>query len=188
MYVCGGGQEWKIADPICTFFFSILVLFTTSAFALLLLCWVLGVGCQPRLTVHVVFVFVPARAVRLVRQSVGVLMEGVPEGLNPDEVQRELSGLSGVLEVHDLHIWSLSVGKPSLSAHLLVDHDSVGTHLRHSHLCRGLAFTHPSLISPTAGVLEAVHRLCASRFNIHHTTVQIETAADRVACNPHHRD
>ena len=89
-------------------------------------------------------------------------MEGVPEGLNPEEVQAELNALPGVLEVHDLHIWSLSVGKPSLSFHLLAD-------------------------KTAEGVLEAVHQLCAARFNIHHTTVQIETATDRVACNPNFR-
>ncbi len=89
-------------------------------------------------------------------------MEGVPEGIDPEEVQSELQDITNVLEVHDLHIWSLSVGKPSLSCHLLVDHNA-------------------------QGVLEAVHKLCATRFNIHHTTVQIETAADRVACNPNYR-
>jgi len=121
--------KWRVADPICTFLFSILVLFTT---------------------------------VRLVRQSVGVLMEGVPEGINPEEVIKALRSVPGVLEVHDLHIWSLSVGKPSMSAHLLVDDRS-------------------------DGVLEKANQICGDEFNIHHTTIQIEKAADRVACNPHYR-
>ena len=56
--------SWRIADPLCTFFFSLLVLFTTT---------------------------------RLIKQSVGVLMEGVPEGIDPDDVEAALQKLPGVL-------------------------------------------------------------------------------------------
>jgi len=43
-------------------------------------------------------------------QSVSVLMEGVPEGIDPDQMLEDLYAIPGVKEVHDLHIWSLSVG------------------------------------------------------------------------------
>jgi len=117
--------EWRIADPLCTFLFSILVLFTTT---------------------------------RLIKQSVAVLMEGVPEGLDPDEVEQALMDVPGVLAVHDLHIWSLSVGKPSLSVHLY---------------CRDDA----------AHVLAAANRMCAKKYNIHHSTIQVERAHDDIECN-----
>jgi zinc transporter 2 len=119
--------SWKIADPICTFMFSILVLFTT---------------------------------IRLVKQSVGVLMEGIPEGIDPKAVENSLFDVEGVREVHDLHIWSLSVGKPSLSVHLLAEGDG-------------------------KGVLERSTKMLAREYNIHHTTIQVELAHDEVACNPH---
>lgn len=117
--------EWRLADPICTFFFSILVLFTTT---------------------------------RLIRQSIGVLMEGVPDGIVPDEVEESLLQVPGVIAVHDLHIWSLSVGKPSLSVHLS---------------CRDDA----------AHVLAMANKMCARKYNIHHSTIQVERAHDDVNCN-----
>lgn len=118
--------EWRVADPICTFLFSILVLFTTT---------------------------------RLIKQSIGVLMEGVPEGIDPDTVQHALETVQGVTQVHDLHIWSLSVGKPSLSVHILCeDHADE--------------------------VLARATALCANRFNIHHSTIQVERQKDKVHCNP----
>jgi len=119
--------EWKIADPLTTFAFSILVLFTTA---------------------------------RLIRQSVGVLMEGVPEGIDPDHVEEALGHLPGVVSVHDLHIWSLSIGKPSLSVHLFVKDDDDSEQL-----------------------LAAATELLASKFRIHHTTIQIEKPHDKIRCN-----
>jgi len=118
--------SWRICDPICTFLFSILVLFTT---------------------------------VRLVKQSAMVLMEGSPDGIDPDDVQRTLQSIKGVTEVHDLHIWSLSVGKPSLSVHMLCTNDA-------------------------HGVLQQANELLIARYNIHHTTIQVEREHDQIHCNP----
>ena len=119
-------REWAIADPICTFIFSLLVLFTTA---------------------------------RLVKQSVGVLMEGAPDGIDPSAVEQALHGVKGVLEVHDLHVWSLSVGKPSLSVHLLARQgDDTGEVLREATLMLG------------------------KRYNIHHSTIQVEREGDEIYC------
>lgn len=117
--------DYKIADPICTFLFSIVVLFTTT---------------------------------RLIRQSVAVLMEGVPEGISPDEVEENLLNINGVIDIHDLHIWSLSVGKPSLSVHILANDDS-------------------------KLVLTDCTKMLAEKYNIHHSTIQVERVHDDVACN-----
>jgi zinc transporter 2 len=118
--------EWRIADPICTFVFSIIVLVTT---------------------------------VRLVKQSLAVLMEGSPDGIDPVKVEQKLRSILSVYAVHDLHIWSISVGKPSLSVHLLARTDG-------------------------KGVLEAAHQMLATVFNIHHSTIQVELGSDAIACNP----
>lgn len=61
------------------------------------------------------------RAWILLRSSVNVLLEGVPEGVNLDELRAELSALPGVTEVHDLHVWSVTSGVHSLTTHLVVD-------------------------------------------------------------------
>ena len=119
-------DRWSIADPICTFIFSVLVLFTTA---------------------------------RLVKQSVGVLMEGAPEGIDPAVVEEALHAVQGVLEVHDLHVWSLSVGKPSLSVHLLSKEDA-------------------------HGVLREATTMLGRKFNIHHSTIQVEREGDEL-CNEH---
>jgi hypothetical protein len=60
--------------------------------------------------------------------------------------------------VHDLHIWSVSVGKPSLSVHLQ---------------CQDNA----------DDVLVVVNKMCASKYNITHSTIQIERRRDNVDCN-----
>ncbi|MEW5967339.1 MAG: cation diffusion facilitator family transporter [Pseudomonadota bacterium] len=57
-------------------------------------------------------------ALRLLREVVHVLMEGVPLHVQLDAVGRDLAGLDGVHRVHDLHVWTLSSGTIALSAHL----------------------------------------------------------------------
>ncbi|MGE5319836.1 MAG: cation diffusion facilitator family transporter [Hyphomicrobiaceae bacterium] len=57
-------------------------------------------------------------ALRLLREVVHVLMEGVPGHVRLDVVGQDLAALDGVLRVHDLHVWTLSSGSIALSAHL----------------------------------------------------------------------
>jgi cobalt-zinc-cadmium efflux system protein len=57
-------------------------------------------------------------AVRLLREAVHVLMEGVPLHIRLDAVGHDLAALDGVLRVHDLHVWTLSSGTLALSAHI----------------------------------------------------------------------
>ena len=54
----------------------------------------------------------------VIKNSVNVLMEGVPKSVKWDVVNRQIQDITGVTNVHDLHIWSISVGKPALSVHL----------------------------------------------------------------------
>ena len=60
------------------------------------------------------------RAWNLFRQSVNVLLEGVPEGLDLSAIDGRLRAVSGVRNVHDLHIWAIGSGKASLTAHLIL--------------------------------------------------------------------
>jgi cobalt-zinc-cadmium efflux system protein len=65
-----------------------------------------------------VALLISVSAIRLLREAVHVLMEGVPLTIKLDTVGHDLAALSGVLRVHDLHVWTLSSGTLALSAHL----------------------------------------------------------------------
>ncbi len=90
-------------------------------------------------------------SVRLIFQSVNVLMEGAPPHIPIQEVREALSSLEGVEEVHDLHVWSLSEGAVILTAHL-----------RTGPTIRSVQVTRAAL-----AVLE-------DRFGIRHATLQVE--------------
>ncbi len=98
-------------------------------------------------------VLLVASAVRLVRESVEILLEGAPRHLDLDTIAREVAGLPGVARVHDLHIWTVGAGFLSMSAHvdLLAGADS-------------------------EAVRRSVHRLLHQRYEIAHTTIQTESA------------
>lgn len=57
----------------------------------------------------------------LLRDSIHILLEGAPAHLDLEEIRAALAGLSGVKEVHDLHLWSLTQGSESMSGHLVVE-------------------------------------------------------------------
>jgi len=114
--------------------------------------------CDPICT-FLFSILVLVTTIRLVKQSAVVLMEGSPEGIDPDEVQKSLEEIKGVTEVHDLHIWSLSVGKPSLSVHMLCTDDA-------------------------HAVLQLANDMLSDQYNIHHTTIQVEKEHDQIHCNP----
>jgi cobalt-zinc-cadmium efflux system protein len=59
-------------------------------------------------------------AVRLMRESLHALMEGVPHGLSVEAIGAEMARVEGVLSVHDLHVWTLSGSRTALSAHVVV--------------------------------------------------------------------
>ena len=98
----------------------------------------------------------------LLRSSVNVLMEGVPEGLDLDHLRAELAGLPGVSEVHDLHVWSVTSGQHNLTAHLVCE-------------------------SPPDDLLQRVQAL-AQKYDLPHSTVQIEAPGLHDAGHEHHDD
>jgi cobalt-zinc-cadmium efflux system protein len=98
-------------------------------------------------------VLVLASSWSILRESVGILLEGTPRGIDAEEVGRAMASLEGVQEVHDLHIWTISSGFPSLSAHVLV---AAGAD------CHGIRLR--------------LERMLADRFALTHTTLQVEHA------------
>jgi cobalt-zinc-cadmium efflux system protein len=87
----------------------------------------------------------------LIRQSVAVLMESAPGHINVDDVRSSLLELPHVLNVHDLHVWTITSGFVALSAHVTCP----GEH-RHDSLLR------------------SARAMLADRFGIRHTTIQID--------------
>ncbi|OWZ05019.1 Cation Diffusion Facilitator (CDF) protein [Phytophthora megakarya] len=66
-------------------------------------------------------ILVMGTTIGIIQESVHVLMEGTPHGIDIKEIEKGLQGCLSVITVHDLHIWSLSAGVPSLSVHLVSD-------------------------------------------------------------------
>ncbi len=56
---------------------------------------------------------------RLLRDAVGIMLDGVPSGINLEEVNATLRGLPGVVDVHHVHVWALSTSQTALTAHVV---------------------------------------------------------------------
>jgi cobalt-zinc-cadmium efflux system protein len=69
----------------------------------------------------VIGLLVLASSWSVLRDSVHILLEGAPKGMDTRELGRRLAELPGVVEVHDLHVWTITSGFPALSAHVLVE-------------------------------------------------------------------
>ncbi|KAI8575653.1 hypothetical protein K450DRAFT_260866 [Umbelopsis ramanniana AG] len=115
--------DLTIVDPICTFIFSILVMYTTY---------------------------------HLVKDSLAVLMEGTPLNIQPEAIERSILEIPGVVAVHDLHVWNLSPGKSSLTAHITFDKNAL-----HSY---------------DEILYQAQHVVCDT-YGVHHSTLQLESDA-----------
>lgn len=95
--------------------------------------------------------FILPRTWRLLREAVGVLLEGTPSDINVASVREVLASVPGVQGVHDLHVWSLTSGYNALSAHLVAADPSS---------------------SPV--VMTAARNAVTTQFNIRHVTLQVE--------------
>jgi cobalt-zinc-cadmium efflux system protein len=89
----------------------------------------------------------------IVRESLNILLEGLPRGLSLQDVISSMNSVDGVLDVHDLHIWSLGSSTHALSCHVLIKDMPP---------------------SESDGILRRINALLAGRFKIAHTTVQFE--------------
>ena len=61
----------------------------------------------------------------ILKESVNVLLEGVPEGIEMETVERTIANVAGVLAVHDLHVWAVGSGMACCSCHISVEEQSV---------------------------------------------------------------
>ena len=94
----------------------------------------------------------------LIRDSGRIFLEMAPKGLEPSEIGQAMLAYEGVVDVHDLHVWEVTSGMPSLSAHILVRPES------DCHAAR-----------------RGLETLLYQRYAIDHTTLQVDhRASDRL--------
>jgi cobalt-zinc-cadmium efflux system protein len=106
----------------------------------------------------------------VLKESVNVLLEGTPFGLDMGAVEKAIAGVPGVLNVHDLHVWTVGSGVIACSCHVLVAEQT---------------------IREGQQILKAVAGELGHHFGISHTTVQIEVEghdADEMYCSMQKRD
>ncbi|XP_045717378.1 zinc transporter 8 isoform X1 [Phyllostomus hastatus] len=115
--------DYKVADPICTFVFSVLVLAST---------------------------------VTILKDFSILLMEGVPSNLSYDSVKELISAVDGVVSVHNLHIWSLTMNHVILSVHVAA-----------------------AASWDSQSVRREIAKTLRNSFPVHSLTIQMESSADR---------
>jgi cobalt-zinc-cadmium efflux system protein len=92
-------------------------------------------------------------AYSIVRSSTHILLEGAPRELDVQEIIDALKQVDGIVDVHDLHVWTISSGMDALSGHVMV---------------------RDQMLSQSSQLLNDINKMLAERYNITHTTIQLE--------------
>jgi cobalt-zinc-cadmium efflux system protein len=104
----------------------------------------------------VIGVLVLASSWTILRDSTRILLEATPKGIDAGDLGREMRSMPGIMEVHDLHVWTITSGFPALAAHVLVAPDD-DCHARRREL----------------------ERMLKSEYGITHTTLQVDHAHEK---------
>ncbi|MFJ2650156.1 cation diffusion facilitator family transporter [Streptomyces sp. NPDC087420] len=100
-------------------------------------------------------VMIVPRTVKLLRETLNVLLEAAPKDVDMAEVRAHMLALPGVADVHDLHAWTITSGMPVLSAHVVVNQDALD------------AVGHEKMLHDLQGCL-------GTHFDVEHCTFQLE--------------
>ena len=92
----------------------------------------------------------------ILRETLHILLEGTPRSVNMGEIRKAMRGIHGVVDVHDLHIWSLTSQSHALACHVQVEEKP---------------------LAECEAVLERLNHQLRDHFGIHHTTIQMEITA-----------
>lgn len=125
-----------------------------------LVVWLTGFDRADPIASLVIAVLVVPRAASLLRDAMRVLLEAAPHDLDVEEVREHLSRVDGVLDVHDLHAWTITSGMPALSAHVTLSDEALAV--------RGVG-----------EVLDELTGCVAEHFGVDHATFQVEPASHR---------
>ena len=112
-----------------------------------------GITIVDPLVAFLIAGLVARSAYSIVRSSTLILLEGAPSELDIREILATLKELDGVVDVHDLHVWTISTGMDALSGHLVV---------------------RDQMLSESNKLLSEINTVLAERYNITHTTIQME--------------
>jgi cobalt-zinc-cadmium efflux system protein len=105
----------------------------------------------------------------IIRDAFHILLEGVPKGINIQEVEKELTSIPAIKDIHELHVWSICSNIYALSTHALVNDQKV---------------------NQVEIILKDVEALLKDKFNITHFTIQFESnpcPAAGVVCDIKHQ-
>jgi cobalt-zinc-cadmium efflux system protein len=119
---------------------------------ILLTGWTLA---DPLLSVGIA-ALISVSAFRLVRETIGILLEATPRGISVPGLVNDLRGVKGVRGVHDLHVWSITSGVRALSCHAIIDD------------------LPPSGSAP---ILDRISKMLLQKYQIDHATIQFESMA-----------
>lgn len=123
------------------------------------LMWVTGWAWVDPVIAAGIGLFILPRALRLGRDALRVLLQAAPPGLDMDAVSADLASIDGVVDVHDLHVWTLTSDMEVLTAHLMTG-ASVDSH----------------------AVLDRAREVLGDRHGLHHATLQVEPE-DHTGCD-----
>ena len=112
-----------------------------------------GITIVDPLVAFLIAGLVARSAYSIVRSSTHILLEGAPADLDMREITGTLKQLDGVVDVHDLHVWTISSGMDALSGHVVI---------------------RDQMLSESSKLLSKINTVLAERYNITHTTIQME--------------
>lgn len=107
---------------------------------------------DPLLSVLIAVIIVGS-AWSIVLETVNILMEGTPRGVNFERLINDMRSTPGVLDAHDVHVWSIASGIHAMSGHVLVEDQA---------------------LSESTQILQTLSRLLAEKYGIDHATIQFE--------------
>ena len=96
----------------------------------------------------------------IIRETLNILLEGVPNGLSPERITASLTEVTGVRDVHDVHVWSIGSDTHALSCHVRIDDIT---------------------LSESEIILRQVKNILTAKFHIMHTTIQFENGDCEIA-------
>lgn len=96
----------------------------------------------------------------ILKETFNILMEGIPKNLSFENVYENIINIPEVKDIHDLHIWSLDNNKIILTSHIVI-----------------------SEIDKSNIVIETINKILHDKFEIHHSTIQVETEKCSINCN-----
>lgn len=96
----------------------------------------------------------------IIHETLNILLEGAPRGMSVEQVVSSLRLVDGVIDVHDVHVWSIGSDTPALSCHIRIDDIT---------------------LSESGVILQRVKNVLSAKYHIEHTTIQFENSVCDVA-------